>query len=322
MWYIEYILSSVFFECMYDVIIIGGGPAGVSAGVYASRKKMKTLLLTDTIGGQSAVSASIENWIGDISLKGFEFAQKLEKHLRAQEDIEIQTMVRVESVESIEGGFRVLTKKEEIFETKTIIIATGGKHRHLDVPGEEKFMGKGVVYCSTCDAPFFRNKKVAVVGAGNSGLEACQDLFPYAEKIYLLSNSERLGGDTVLQEEIRAHEKIEIVYNALTKEILGQNVVTGLLYQDIGTKKEKTILLDGVFVEIGMVPNTDFLGDLVERNNFREIILDHRTGETSAPGIFGAGDATDVLYKQNNISAGQGALAALSAYDFVKKYTL
>ncbi len=307
---------------MYDVIIIGGGPAGVSAGIYASRKKLKTLLLTDTIGGQSAVSASIENWIGDISLKGFEFAQKLEKHLRAQEDIEIQTMTKVESVESIEGGFRVLTKKEEVFETKTIIIATGGKHRHLNVPGEEKFMGKGVVYCSTCDAPFFKNKKVAVVGAGNSGLEACQDLFPYAEKIYLLSNSERLGGDVVLQEEIRAHKKVEIVYNALTKEILGQNVVTGLLYEDILTKKEKTILLDGVFVEIGMVPNSDFLGDLVERNNFREIILDHRTGETSTPGIFGAGDATDVLYKQNNISAGQGALSALSAYDFIKKQSL
>jgi NADH-dependent peroxiredoxin subunit F len=304
---------------MYDVIIIGGGPAGVSAGVYASRKKLKTLLLTDTIGGQSSVSASIENWIGDISLKGFEFAQKLEKHLRAQEDIEIQTMVRVETVESIDGGFRVLTKKEEIFETKTLIIATGGKHRHLNVPGEEKFIGKGVVYCSTCDAPFFKNKTVAVVGAGNSGLEACQDLFPYAEKIYLLSNTERLGGDGVLQEEIKAHPKVEIVYNALTKEILGQNVVTGLLYQDILTKKEKTIILDGVFVEIGMVPNTDFLGDLVNRNTFGEIILNHRTGETSAQGIFGAGDATDVLYKQNNISAGQGALSALSAYDFIKK---
>lgn len=307
---------------MYDVIIIGGGPAGVSAGVYASRKKMKTLLLTDTIGGQSAVSASIENWIGDVSLKGFEFAQKLEKHIRSQDDIEIQTMTKVESVESIDGGFRVLTKKDESFETKTLIIATGGKHRHLNVPGEEKFMGKGVVYCSTCDAPFFRNKKVAVVGAGNSGLEACQDLFPYAEKIYLLSNSERLGGDAVLQEEIKTHEKMEIFYNALTKEILGQTVVTGLVYEDIATKEEKTITLDGVFVEIGMVPNTDFLGDLVKRNNFREIILDHRTGETSAPGIFGAGDATDVLYKQNNISAGQGALAALSAYDFVKKYSL
>lgn len=307
---------------MYDVIIIGGGPAGVSAGVYASRKKMKTLLLTDTIGGQSSVSASIENWIGDVSLKGFEFAQKLEKHIRSQEDIEIQTMTKVASVESIDGGFRVLTKKDESFETKTLIIATGGKHRHLDVPGEEKFMGKGVVYCSTCDAPFFRNKKVAVVGAGNSGLEACQDLFPYAEKIYLLSNSERLGGDTVLQEEIKTHEKVEILYNALTKEILGESVVTGLVYEDIATKEEKTITLDGVFVEIGMVPNTDFLGDLVKRNNFREIILDHRTGETSAPGIFGAGDATDVLYKQNNISAGQGALAALSAYDFVKKYSL
>ncbi len=307
---------------MYDVIIIGGGPAGVSAGIYASRKKLKTLLLTDTVGGQSSVSASIENWIGDISLKGFEFAQKLEKHLRAQEDIEIQTMVRVETVESIDGGFRVHTKKEEIFETKTLIIATGGKHRHLNVPGEETFMGKGVVYCSTCDAPFFKNKTVAVVGAGNSGLEACQDLFPYAEKIYLLSNTERLGGDGVLQEEIKAHPKVEIVYNALTKEILGQSVVTGLLYQDILTKKEKTIILDGVFVEIGMVPNTDFLGDLVNRNTFGEIILNHRTGETSAQGIFGAGDATDVLYKQNNISAGQGALASLSAYDYIKKQSL
>lgn len=302
---------------MYDVIIIGGGPAGVSAGVYVARKKMKSMLIAEAIGGQSSVSATIENWIGDVSLKGFEFAQKLEKHLRAQEDIEVKSGERVKSIAKAGEIFRVETEKGETFETKTVIFATGGKHRHLDVPGEEKFIGKGVVYCSTCDAPFFRGKTVAVVGGGNSGLEACQDLYPYAEKIYLLSRGE-LTGDPVLQEEVKNHEKVEVIYDADTKEILGETNVTGLTYADMKSGETKTIEVGGVFVEIGMVPNTDLVAELVERNKYGEIVIDHRTCATSCPGIFSAGDATDALYKQNNISAGYGTTSALSAYDYVK----
>jgi len=304
---------------MYDVVIIGGGPAGVSAGVYSSRKKLKTLVITETIGGQSSVSASIENWIGDISIQGFAFGQKLEKHLEAQEGIEIQKMTKVLSVEKQENTFQITTSKEEVIQTKTVIIATGGRHRHLNIPGEEKFVGKGVVFCSTCDAPFFKEKTVAVVGAGNSGLEACQDLFPYAKKIYLLSNTDRLGGDVITQEEVKKHPKVEVIYNAVTQEILGENVVSGLRYQDEQKQEQKELSLEGVFVEIGMVPNTDFIKDIVPCNEYGEIIVDHRTGETQTSGIFAAGDATDTKYRQNNISAGQGVIASLSAYDWIKK---
>jgi len=307
------------FFVMYDIIIIGGGPAGVSAGVYAARKKLNTLMITETIGGQSSVSASIENWIGDISIKGFEFAQRLEKHLRAQEDMEVKTGTRVKNVDKSGDHFVVKTDKEESLEAKSVIVATGGRHRHLNVAGEEQFVGKGVVYCSTCDAPFFKEKTVAVVGAGNSGLEACQDLYPYAKQIYLLSNTDALSGEAVLQEDVKNHEKVEILYNALTQEILGEDIVTGLTYQDAKTDEKKTIDVDGVFVEIGMVPNTDFVKDLAELNDYGEIVLDHRTGKTSLDGLFAAGDATDVAYKQNNISAGQGVTAALSAYEYVKR---
>lgn len=304
---------------MYDVIIIGGGPGGVAAGVYAARKKIRSLFLTDTIGGQSSVSASIENWIGDISVKGFEFAQKLEKHLRAQEDIEIRTGEKVKSVSKAGIGFTVETEKGETFETKAVIVTSGGRHRHLGVPGEEKFAGKGVVYCSTCDAPFFKEKIVAVVGGGNSGLEACQDLFPYAKKIYLLSRGGELTGDPLTQEEVKNHEKVEVIYNADTKEVLGETAVSGMKYEDLESKEMKELEVQGVFVEIGMVPNTEFVKGVVELNDYGEIVIDHRTGKTSVPGIFAAGDATDAAFKQNNISTGQGVTAALSAYEYIKQ---
>lgn len=302
---------------MYDVIIIGAGPAGVAAGVYAARKKMKALLVAETIGGQSSVSATIENWIGDISLTGFEFAQKLEKHVRAQE-IEIQTGVRVKAVLKVEEGFLVKTEKGELYKTKTVVYAGGGKHRHLDVPGEEKFAGKGVVYCSTCDAPFFRGKTVAVVGGGNSGLEACQDLYPYADKIYLLSRG-ALTGDALLQEEVTKNPKVTVLYGVQVKEILGDAVVTGVVYANGDTGEEQALSVGGVFVEIGMIPDTELVEELVARNAYGEIILNHRTGETSCAGVFAAGDATDAAFKQNNIAAGVGAIAALSAYEYVKK---
>lgn len=305
---------------MYDVIIIGGGPAGVAAGVYAARKQMKTLFLTKDFNSQSVVSASIENWIGAVSITGFEFAQALEKHLRAQEGIEIKTGVKVTKVIEIEGGYFVETTNEsEYYEGKTIIVASGGRHRHLNIPGEDKLEGKGVSYCSTCDAPFFRGKKVAVVGGGNAGLEAVEDLLPYASEIVLISRSGELKGDQVTQDKVLASPKVSVLYNTLTEEILGENSVTGVRIKNSETGEIKTLEFDGVFVEIGMVPNTEFVKGLVDLNKQGEIIIDHRTKSTSKPGIFAAGDATDAPYKQNNISAGDGVAAALSAYDYVRK---
>lgn len=305
---------------MYDVIIIGGGPGGIAAGVYAARKQMQTLFLTESFQSQSTVSASIENWIGTVTISGFEFGQLLEKHLRAQEGIEIKTGVRAAKVaERAEGGYVVETEAGERYETKTVIVASGGRHRHLGVPGEEKFNGKGVVYCSTCDAPFFRNKKVVVVGGGNAGLEAVEDLLPYASEILLIVRSGELKGDQVTQDTILASPKVTVLYKQLTQEVLGENAVTGVRLKHAETGEEQVIELQGVFVEIGMIPNTEFVKDLLELNERGEIKIDGRTTATSKPGIFATGDATDMPFKQNNISAGYGVVAALSAYDFIRK---
>lgn len=304
---------------MYDCIIVGGGPGGVAAGVYAARKQMKTLFVTENFLSQSVVSASIENWIGTVTIAGWEFGQSLEKHLRAQEDLEIQTGERATSLEELpSGGYVVVTDKGR-YETKTVVVATGGRHRHLDVPGEGKFVGKGVVFCSTCDAPFFKLKKVAVIGSGNSALEAVEDLMPYASEIVLISRSGELKGDKVTQEKILASPKVSVIYNGETKEILGDAHVEGLNYLDKTANELKSLSADGVFVEIGMVPNTEFVKGLLNLNERGEIIVDTRFASTSKPGIFATGDATDAPYKQNNISAGLGVTAALAAYDFVRK---
>lgn len=304
---------------VYDIAVIGGGPGGVSAAIYASRKQLKTLLITESIGGQSSVSASVENWIGTISLPGWELAQSLEKHLRAQEGVKIQTGEQAVEIAEERGQFSVKTSSGESYLAKTIIIASGGRHRALNVSGEEKFRGKGVVYCSTCDAPFFRGKKVVVVGGGNSGLEAVEDLLPYAREIVLMVRSGELKGDAITREKILADSKVSVIYFGLIQEILGENTVEGIRYKDAHTGKEVSLELDGVFVEIGMIPNSDFVGELVDRNERGEIMLDHRTKATSRPGIFATGDVTDAPYKQNNISAGDGVVAALSAYDYLRK---
>lgn len=301
----------------YDVIVLGGGPAGVSAGIYAARKQLKTLVISETFGGQSSVSAGVENWIGEVSISGWELAQKFEKHLRAQEGIEIRTE-RVTGVEEMKGGYRVTTDTGA-YETKTIIVALGGRHRHLDVPGEEKFTGKGVVYCSTCDAPFFRKKTVAVVGGGNSGLEAVEDLLSYADKIFLLTHSGALKGDEVTKSKVLQSEKVEVIYFAETEEILGEEKLVGLRYKDLQSNTEKELVLDGVFIEIGMVPNSDAFKGFLDITPAGEIRVDARTFATSKPGIFAAGDITDMPYRQNNISSGQGVVAALSAYNYIRK---
>jgi alkyl hydroperoxide reductase subunit F len=282
---------------MYDIIIIGGGPGGVAAGVYAARKQMKSLLITENFLSQSTVSASIENWIGTVTIPGYEFAQTLEKHLRAQEGIEIRTEDRVAKIEEIAGGparhtgsavggYAVTTTKGERYETKAAIIAAGGRHRHLEVPGEEKFVGKGVVFCSTCDAPFFRGKRTVVVGSGNSALEAVEDLLPYASEIVLLVRSGELKGDQVTRDRIMNDPRVKTVFFGTTQEILVGDKVEGLRYLDTQADEEKVIETDGVFVEIGMVPNTEFVRGLVELNERGEIVLDHRTKSTSKPGMF------------------------------------
>ncbi|OGY66340.1 MAG: hypothetical protein A3A16_00315 [Candidatus Harrisonbacteria bacterium RIFCSPLOWO2_01_FULL_44_18] len=304
---------------MYDFVIIGGGPAGVAAGVYAARKKIKSALITDGFGGQSLVSADIQNWIGTKSVSGFDFSKMLEDHLRAQEGIEIFYPDLVERVDKADGNFQISTREGKILEAKTILVATGSRRRKLNVPGEKEFDGKGVAYCSICDAPIFKNKVTAVVGGGNAGLEAVRDLLAYSPKIYLLQRGQALKGDPLTQEMIAKEAKVTVFLNAITTEIIGDKFVTGLRYKDVKTGEEKELKVDGVFVEIGSVPNTEFLGGLVEKNEWGEIIIDHKTQRASQEGIWAAGDATDVLYKQNNISAGDAVKAVLNIYDYLNK---
>jgi alkyl hydroperoxide reductase subunit F len=304
---------------MYDVIIIGGGPGGVAAGVYAARKKMKALLVTDSFGGQSLTSAGIENWIGTKSISGYDLAKMLEEHVRAQQGIEIVDNDLVSAVTKKDGGFDVATKNGKTFETKYILVTSGSRRKKLGVPGEAEFDGKGVVYCSTCDAPIFGGKTVVVVGGGNSALESVVDLLPYASKIYLMVRSEVMRGDPVTQEKLKNHPQVEILLNAVPQEVRGKDFVTGMRYKDAKTGEQKELALDGVFVEIGLLPNSDFIKNLVAVNDFGRIVVDHKTQQTSCPGIWAAGDVSDVLYDQNNISVGDSIKAALNIYDQVKR---
>jgi len=270
------------------------------------------------------VSDDVQNWIGTVSLSGFDLAKKLEDHLRAQEDIEVIDTDLVSKVEKIKPDvsgstrFRVTTKGGKTFDTKTVLVTSGSRRRKLGVPGEKEFEGKGVVYCSTCDAPIFKDKVVAVVGGGNSGLEAVVDLFPYASKIYLLHRRDELKGDPKTQEEVTSNPKTEVILNAETQEILGDKIVQGLRYKDKKTGEMKELDLGGVFVEVGSVPNSEIVKGFVDLNKFGEIIVDHKTQATSETGIWAAGDITDVLYKQNNISAGDAVKAVLNLYDYLR----
>ncbi|KKW22286.1 MAG: alkyl hydroperoxide reductase subunit F [Parcubacteria group bacterium GW2011_GWC2_52_8c] len=302
---------------MHDVVIVGGGPAAIGAAVYAARKKLKTVLVAKEFGGQSAVSSSIENWIGEESISGFDLAQKLERHLRAQKSIEIISGELANKVSEISGGFQVETDQGKTLETKTVVLASGSRRRRLGIPGEAKFEGKGVVFCATCDAPLFQDKTVAVVGGGNAGLESVVDLSSYAEKIYLVVRGDTLRGDQITQDEVKGNAKVEIIYGALPEEVLGDQFVTGLRYKDKNTNEVRSLAVDGIFVEIGAVPNSEIMGGLVKLNQFNEVVIDHKTGATSKPGIYAAGDVTDEIYKQNNISVGDAVKAALSAYNYI-----
>lgn len=310
---------------IYDTIIIGGGPAAAAAAVYAGRKQMRTLLVTKDFGGQSVVSDDIQNWIGEPHISGVELAQKLEKHVRAMaESVEIkigETVSVVDKIASVENrphDFVVRTLKGE-YEAKTVIVASGARRRQMGVPGEDKFNGKGVAYCSTCDAPLFKNKAVAVVGGGNAGLEAVIDLLPYATQIYLCERGSAPKGDKVTLEKIVANNKVKILTNVAVQEVTGEQFVSGLKIVNTSTNSEQVLPVQGVFVEIGSVPNSEMVKNLAETDKFGQIIINSRDATTSCLGLFAAGDVTDDPFKQNNISAGDGVRAALSAYAYVQQ---
>lgn len=311
---------------LFDTIIIGGGPAACAATVYAARKQMKTLLITESFSGQSIVSADIQNWIGEPHISGLDLAKKLEAHARSYPStVEVKSPEKVISVKASECigaednricDFIVTTDKGS-YKSKTVVIASGARRRRLGVPGEDKFDGKGVAFCSTCDAPVFRDKKVVVIGGGNAGLEGIIDLFPFVSEVYLLDGGSEVKGDPATLTEVKKNPKLkEIILNAKVKEIIGETMVTGLKYEVDG--QERLLEVGGVFIEIGSVPNSEIVKDLVQIDDHGQIMVNFQHARTSHPGVFAAGDVTNDPYKQNNISVGDGVRAALSAYSYLK----
>lgn len=301
----------------YDLVIIGGGPAATAAGVYAARKQLKTVLITESIGGQSEVSADVQNWIGTISISGYDLAKSFDAHLRAQKNLEIKMPERVTRVMKSGEGFIVETAENNSYQTRAVIVASGARRRKLGIPGESQYEGTGVAYCSTCDAPIFSDKDVVVVGGGNAGLEAVVDLIPYAKSISILEFGDAPKGDPITLDRIKREEKVKIITNAKSLRIEGGKMVETLVYEDMKAKEEKKLSVQGVFVEIGSIPNSEIVRDLVSINKHGEIVIDHMTAATSCTGIWAAGDVTDEMYKQNNISAGDAVKAALSAYNYL-----
>ena len=300
---------------MYDLIIIGGGPAGATAGIYASRKKIKTLLITKNFGGlMSGKSVTIENYPGFEEISGSELISRFEKHLKKQQiEIENDSVIKIEKNDQ---EFSVLTEKKKQFQSKSVIIASGSEPRNLGLPEEKEFIGRGVSYCSTCDGPFFSNKNVAVAGGGNSGFETAISLTDYAKKVYILEAGKELKADEVLQEKAKKTGKIEIMTGASIKKIQGEKFVSSLVFED-QRKDLKTLEVQGLFVEIGWRPATSFVKGLADLNEKGEIVIDFKNNQTKIPGLFAAGDSSSVLYKQIIVAAGEGAKAALSAYNYL-----
>lgn len=309
---------------LYDLIIIGGGPAGVTAGIYAARKKLKTLLLTKDFIGQVGKTGQIDNYLGLPGISGIELMEKFKGHIKKfarlpdGQGIEIQEGEKVVRVKKDKEFFLIKAGSQKEFLTKSVIIATGRDPRPLEVSGEKEFIGQGVSYCSICDAPFFQDKAVAVIGGGNSGFEAVLDLLKYAKRIFIFEGSDKITADEILQEEVKKEKKIEIHLNKEVKKIEGRGKVQALIYYDLKTKKTFQVPIDGVFVQIGTIPATAFVKGLVEFNEADEIKVDFKTCQTSCPGIFAAGDVNDGKWKQIIIAAGEGARAALAVYKYLQ----
>jgi len=298
----------------YDVLVVGGGPAGASAAIYAARKGIRTGVVADRFGGQILDTATIENFISVKSTDGPKLAASLEEHVK-EYDVDVmnlQLAKRLKKKEFIE----IELENGAVLKSKTVILSTGARWRDIGVPGEAEFRNKGVAYCPHCDGPLFEAKDIAVIGGGNSGVEAAIDLAGIVKSVTVLEFSDELKADSVLQDRLNSLSNVTVLKNVQTKEITGTDSVNGLTYINRETNEEGHIELEGVFVQIGLVPNTDWLGDSVERNKFGEIVVNKR-GETNVPGVFAAGDCSDSAHKQIIIAMGTGATASLSAFDYL-----
>lgn len=299
---------------MFDLIIIGAGPAGITASVYAARKKMSILVISKDIGGQAAWSGDIENYTGYQFITGPQLAAKFEEHMR-KFDIRLKDNETVAEFRKIDDKVSVKTD-QGAYESRTAIIASGKRSRELNVPGEKEFKNKGLTYCATCDGPLFSGKDVVVVGGGNSALDAALQLIKIAGHIYIINIAGHLSGDPIMQEKLNQAKNVSILNNAQVTAVLGDKFVSGIKIKKDG--QEKIIPIQGVFVEVGLIPNSEFAGEL-EKNQFGEIKV-NCYNETNLSGIFAAGDVTDVPEKQIIIAAGEGAKAALSVFRYLIKH--
>jgi len=303
-------------KTLYDTIIIGGGPGGMNAALYAARKGLKTGLITFDMGGQVLSTSEVENYIGTTHILGPDMAESWKNHM-LQYDVETYEFVHVKSIEKEKDLFKVYSDDGKTFRGRTIILATGKRSRPMDVPGEKELTGRGVAYCATCDAPLYRDKTVAVVGGGNSAIEAIVDLGKIAKKIYVIQFLEDFTADRAVRGKIDPfRDKMEIFFNSAVIRCEGETTLTHAVIQNRLTGEEKKLPLEGLFVEIGLIPNTEFLQGFVDLNKYGEIIVD-KHGATSVEGVFAAGDVTDVPFKQIVIAAGEGARAALAAADYL-----
>jgi thioredoxin-disulfide reductase len=309
---------------MYDVIVIGGSAAATAAGIYLARRKVNFKIVTQEWGGEVAVCGEIGNYPGFVKTNGVELSEKFLEHLRSY-GVEPELGVRVLKIQKLsEGHFRVEGEKDGspiVYEAKSVIVATGSRPRELNVPGEKEFRGKGLSYCSVCDGPLFKDKVVVTIGGGDSANESGIMLNEIAKKVYVLTKNPDMKGDPSLIARLKSCKNVTIVPNANTTKILGDKFVTGVEYEDLITKEKKTIQADGVFIHIGMIPNSNFLPEEVAKNPYGEIIID-KNCKTSIEGLFAAGDVTDTPFKQIGIAVGQGITAALSAVTYINKLSV
>lgn len=301
-------------ERVYDVVIIGGGPAGLTAAVYCMRKGVSTAIIVSRIGGQVAETSSVENYMGYRYVNGVELVEKFREQVQ-QFSIAYDEGNGVETIED-DSIKRVMLEDGRIIKCSTLIIASGKSWKKLGVPGEQRLTGRGVGYCTICDAPLFAGKKVVVVGGGNSGVEAAIDLASVAKEVVVVQLLEKLTADKILQDKLICFHNVSFIYGASVKEISGDDRVTGVVLEKTGTHEISEIGTDGIFVEIGLSPNSGFAEGIVEMKSSGEIIVDCAC-RTSREGIFAAGDVTTVPFKQIIIAAGEGAKAALSACEYL-----
>lgn len=298
---------------MYDLIIIGAGPAGITASVYAARKQMNFLVITEDIGGQTVWSGDIENYTGYQFVSGPELAAKFEEHMEKY-NVPVKLNEKVTSIEKSSNKIVVKTGKET-YESRTVIIASGKRSTELKVPGEKEFKNKGLTYCATCDGPLFGGKDVVIVGGGNSALDAALQLIKIAKNVYIVDINPELGGDPIMREKVVASSNVEVISNSVVMSIEGEKFVKSVKIKTSGEERE--LAVEGVFVEIGLEPNSSFTKD-IDKNDKEEIIVNCNS-ETNIRGIYAAGDVTDVPEKQIIIAAGDGAKAALGAFKYLSK---